>query len=210
MEWMMMIVVGLLQARPPAGGGGGGGGGPFGPGVDLGGQILIQLVAQVIGSLISGACWWGAFAKAGQPAWAGFIPIYREIIQCQIADKPVWWAILLVFGELLCAPLFLVMALLLYIEIANRFGQGAGFAIGMLCCGIIFIPILSYGSSEYMGGRRRRRRDDDDEDDEDDRPRRRRARDEDEDEDEDRPRRRPRDDDDDEGEERVRRRPRDD
>jgi hypothetical protein len=199
MQLMMMLAVGLLQARPPGGGPGAGG-----PGAgDAGAQVLIQIIALIVGQGIAGALWYGALTKAGQPGWAGFIPIYREIVLCQMADKPVWWAIVMYF----CAPVGIVLMILLYIEIANRFGQGAGFAIGMICCGIIFIPILSYGSSEWMGGRRRRRREDDEDEGDEDRPRRSRARDEDEDED-DRPRRRPRDDDDDD-DERVRRRPRD-
>jgi hypothetical protein len=200
---MILFVIGLLQVR----GGGGGGGGAAA--AEAGSQVVIQIISLVVGQAILGALWWGTFAKAGQPGWAGFIPIYREIILLQITDKPIWW---IVFA-IVCFPVWIVMYLLVLIELANRFGQGAGFAIGMFCCGIIFIPLLSYGSYEYMGGRGGRRRRDYDEDEDEDRPRRRRARDEDEDEDEDdRPRRRGRDedDDDDEGERRVRRRPRDD
>jgi len=187
MELTIMAVLAILQAGQGGGGGGGFGGGGA---ADAGAQVMLQLIGLVVGQLISGACWWGAFVKAGQPGWAGFIPIYREIILLQIAEKPVWWVVLMYF----CPIVNIIIFILVYIEVANKFGQGAGFAIGMVCCGIIFVPILSYGSSQYLGGAGSRRRDDDDED--DDRPRRSRPRDE--------------DDDDDEGERRVTRRPRDD
>ncbi len=214
MGLLVMFVLALLQAGRGAGGGGfGGGGAPPGGGMEF--NPVLQLVGIVVGNLIQGAIWWGAFAKADKPGWAGFIPVYREMIWAEIAEKPSWWGIVCGLGMIFCPILGLILALLLFIEIAPKFGQGTGYAIGMLCCGIIFIPILSYGSAEYQGGRRKRRRplDEDDEDD-DDRPRRRRARDEEEEEEEDRPRRRKPpardDDDDDEDDRRVRRRPRDD
>ncbi len=174
----------------------------------------LEVVYILVGQVLQGILWWGAFAKARQPGWAGFIPVYREIIMCQMTDKPVWWAVFSVF----CPCVWLVMYILILIEMANRFGQGGGFAVGLILLGIVFIPILSYGSSQYMGGRRGRRRprDDDDDEDDDDRPRRRRPRDEDEDEDDDdRPRKKPRardddDEDDDEDRRRIKRRPRDD
>jgi Family of unknown function (DUF5684) len=196
MELMIMVAVGLLQA------GGGGGGGPA---AAIAANLAVNVISVIVLQLILGACWWGTFAKAGQPGWAGFIPIYREIVLLQITDKPIWW---IVFA-IVCPFVWIVMYLLILIELANRFGQGAGFAIGMFCCWIIFVPMLSYGSYEYMGGRRRRRRDEDDDDD-DDGPRRRRGRDDDDDDDDDRPRRRPPARDDDDDDRGIKRRPRGD
>src|SRR5262249_11891252 len=158
---------------------------------------------------------WRVFEKAGQPGWAAIIPIYNIIVLCQIADKPVWW-----FLVYCCVPC--IGPILLGIAVAEKFGQGAGFGIGLGLLGFIFYPLLGLGSYVCEGGsggggrgRRPRRRaeeeeDDEDEDDDDDRPRRR-ARDEDdedEDEDDDRPKkkRRDEDDDDDEDDRRVKRR----
>jgi hypothetical protein len=159
---------------------------------------LVLVVVQLIGM-------WKAFEKAGQPGWAAIVPFYNVFVMCQIAGKEWWWIFIV-----LCVPI--VGALLLNIAIAEKYGQGAGFAIGLTCCGFIFWPILGFGSSQYEGGRRgrRRARDEDEDEDDDDRPRRR-ARDEEEEEEEERPRRRARDEDEDEDEDRPRkRRPRDD
>jgi hypothetical protein len=152
---------------------------------------------------------WKVFEKAGKPGWAAIVPLYNIWVLVEIAEKPSSW-----FFLILCVPCAnIVFQILLYIEIANKFGQGAGFGVGLAFLPMIFWPILGFGSAEYEGGsrRRRRRREEEEDEDEDDRPRRRRPRDE-EDEDEDRPRRRPRDDDDDDDEDdrRVKRRPRDD
>jgi hypothetical protein len=39
-----------------------------------------------------------------------------------------------------------------YIELAKAFGEGGGFAAGLIFLGIIFFPILGFGSSQYVFG----------------------------------------------------------
>ena len=162
-------------------------------------QIWVNVIAFLVSQPILGVLWLGAFNKANKPAVAAFIPIWREMNMCEMTDKPTWWAIM----SVICPCVWLIMYILIMIEMANRFGQGGGFAVGLILLGIIFIPILSYGSSQYQG--RRKRRSGGDYDDDDDRPRRRSR---DDDDDDDRPRGRGRDDDDDD--DRRVRRPRDD
>jgi hypothetical protein len=227
-----LLLLTLLQVRQPGGfnpppGGGGAGIGAI--------QVVIWIIELGV-LILTFAGMWKAFEKAGQPGWAAIIPIYNSIVMAQIADKPMWWGIMAA-----CVPCVgLVFFFLIAIGIAEKFGQGAGFGVGLALLGPIFWPILGFGSSEYEGGRRKRRRrryeDEDEDEDEDEeeyeRPRRRRPRDEDEDEEEERPRRpskparardededepprrkprpRARDEDDDEPERRIKRRPRDD
>jgi hypothetical protein len=195
--YLMLAVLAILQAR---GGGGGGGGAAAG-----GAANAIQLIIQLVVAVLQIAGMWKAFDKAGKPGWAAIIPCYNVIVLCEVAGKEWWW-----FFIYICVPI--VGPLLVNISVAEKFGQGAGFGVGLTCLPFIFYPILGFGSSVYEGGRRRRRREYEEEEEEDeDRPRRRRPRDEEE-EDEDRPRRRPRDEDDedDEDDRRIRRRPRDD
>ena len=47
----------------------------------------------------------------------------------------------------------IVVAILVIVELAAVFGKGAGFAIGILFLGFIFIPILGFGSATYIGKR---------------------------------------------------------
>jgi len=129
MQLMMMLAVGLLQV------GGGGGGGAAGQALPMPGRRCYSR-SSASWSVRGSRSPLVRRAHQGRPARLGGIhPIYREIVLCQMADKPVWWAIAMYF----CPPVGLVLMILLYIELANRFGQGAGFAIGMLCCGIIFV-----------------------------------------------------------------------
>lgn len=128
---------------------------------------MIQLVVQILISIPTIIGMWGVFAKAGKPGWAAIIPIYNIIVLLDVAEKPAWWVVLF------CCPIVnIIFSILVSIEVANKFGQGAGFAIGLVCLPFIFYPILGFGSAEYQGagGRRRRRRrreyeDDDYEDD---------------------------------------------
>lgn len=62
----------------------------------------------------------------------------------QIAQKPGWWIILFFI------PLVnLIAAILLFVAIAEKFGKGAGFGVGMAFLGFIFIPILGFGDAQY-------------------------------------------------------------
>ena len=44
-----------------------------------------------------------------------------------------------------------VICIILCIDLAKSFGKGAGFGIGLAFLGIIFFPILGFGSAQYQG-----------------------------------------------------------
>jgi uncharacterized membrane protein YoaK (UPF0700 family) len=89
---------------------------------------------------------WMTFTKAGKPGWGVLVPIYNVILMCDIAGKPWWWLLLLFI------PLVnLVVAVMLSIAIAERFGKGVGFGLGLAFLGFIFYPILGFGDAEYRG-----------------------------------------------------------
>jgi len=100
----------------------------------------LGLIATLL--VIVGA--WKTFEKAGEPGWAILVPIYNFLVVLRIAEKPWWWVLLLVI------PIVnVIISILVNIEIANRFGKGAGFGIGLLILPIIFFPILGFGESRY-------------------------------------------------------------
>ena len=91
------------------------------------------------------ASWWKVFTKAGKPGWAAIIPIYNYIVLLQIAGKPVWWIFLFLI------PLAnIVVIILMYAGISRNFGKGTGFTLGLIFLGIIFFPILAWGSAQYQ------------------------------------------------------------
>ena len=100
---------------------------------------LVLFVAWIAGG-------WKVFSKAGQPGWAFIIPIYNMIILVEIIEKPVWWVIML-----LIPGLSLIFGILANIELAERFGKGAGFGLGLVFLPFIFYPVLGFGVAEFEG-----------------------------------------------------------
>lgn len=121
---------------------GAGGTGPAGLIGSLVGLILYLAILAGVGALL----FWGVFKKSGQPPWASLIPIYNIFILCKVAGRPGWWVILFII------PIVsIVIAVILSIDVAKSFGKGIGFAIGLLLLGIIFYPVLGFGSAQYRG-----------------------------------------------------------
>ena len=114
-------------------------GGDMGPGVGT-------YVAMALISVVMIAAMWKVFTKAGKPGWAAIIPIYNIIVLLGIAGKPAWWIVLL-----LIPIVNLVIAILMYVALAEKFVKGGGFAMGLVFLGIIFFPILGFGSAQYQG-----------------------------------------------------------
>ncbi len=108
----------------------------------IGGLIYLAiLVVYIVGM-------WKMFAKAGQPGWAAIIPIYNAIVLLQIVGRPWWWILLF-----LIPIVNFIIAILVLVDLAQVFGKGAGFAIGLIFLGFIFVPILGFGSATYVGKR---------------------------------------------------------
>ena len=96
---------------------------------------LLQIIAQ-----------WKVFTKAGQPGWACIIPIYNIYIMTKIAGKPGIWTLWCLI------PLVnIVFIIWLYNMISKSFGYDEGFTVGLILLGIVFWPILGFGSSKYLG-----------------------------------------------------------
>ncbi|TAK90010.1 MAG: signal peptidase I [Burkholderiaceae bacterium] len=91
------------------------------------------------------AGFWKVFEKAGQPGWGALVPIYNGYLMAKVAGRPGWWLILMFI------PLVnFIIAIILSLDIAKKFGQGAGFGIGLLLLGFIFYPILGFGDAVYQ------------------------------------------------------------
>ncbi len=109
------------------------------------GALVFMLIWLAIAVLVI-AGFWKTFTKAGKPGWACIIPIYNAIVLLQIAGRPVWWIILLLI------PLVnIVILIMVCIDIAAAFGKGTGFGLGLAFLGMIFYPILGFGSAQYQG-----------------------------------------------------------
>ncbi len=109
------------------------------------GFFMCYMVFIVLFTLVILVGMWKVFEKAGKPGWASIIPIYNTIVLLEIASKPIWWIFLLFIP---CVNI--VVGILVLIDLAKNFGQGAGFAVGLWLLPFIFFPILGFGSSKYQ------------------------------------------------------------
>jgi Family of unknown function (DUF5684) len=112
-----------------------------------GAAALIPVLLILIITLVAIAGAWKTFTKAGKPGWACIVPIYNVIVACQIAGRPLWWAIVILIVPCLDA----VFGIIVSIDIAKSFGRGAGFGIGLALLPIFFYPMLGFGDSQYAG-----------------------------------------------------------
>ena len=106
--------------------------------------ILIILVVAFVVFII--AAMWKVFEKAGQPGWAAIIPIYNIYIMTKIGGKPgIWtlWCLIPIVNY--------IFIIWLYNMVSKSFGKDEGFTAGLVLLGIIFWPILGFGSAKYLG-----------------------------------------------------------
>jgi hypothetical protein len=89
---------------------------------------------------------WKIYTKAGQPGWAAIIPIYNWLVLLRIIGRPWWWLLLL-----LVPFLNIVIYILMMLNLAKSYGRGVGFAIGLIVFPVIWLLILGFGSSQYVG-----------------------------------------------------------
>ena len=103
------------------------------------------LVIQLAVLVLMLAAMWKVFTKAGQPGWACIIPIYNIYILTKIVGKPGWWVLLMFIPVV-----NFIIAILLSLALADSFGKGTGFAIGLLLLPFVFYPILAFGDAQYQ------------------------------------------------------------
>jgi len=103
------------------------------------GGIILSLWVIYIGSL------WLIFHKAGRSGWLIFIPIVNILVLLRIAGRPMWYLLLLLI------PLVnIIVAIMIWLDLARIFGKSTLFGLGLLFFNWIFVVILAFGQAEYQ------------------------------------------------------------
>lgn len=98
---------------------------------------LLLILAALTGA-------WNVFEKAGRRGWEALIPVYNLYVLTVITGQPWWLLVLCVI------PFINIVAMtFLYLKLAERFGLGWPFAVGLLFLPFIFFPILGFGEAAY-------------------------------------------------------------
>ena len=106
----------------------------------IGGLIYLAFMVLMVASL------WKIYDKAGEPGWAAIVPIYNVVVLLKIVGRPIWWLVLL-----LIPFVNFIIAILVMIDLAKSFGQGAGYGLGLVFLPFIFSPMLAFGDASYQG-----------------------------------------------------------
>lgn len=89
---------------------------------------------------------WKVFTKAGYPGIGAVIPIYNVYVEVKIAGYSgiaMLWFLVPIAN--------VIFAFILIFKIAEKFGKGGGFALGMIFLAPIFWGILAFDDSTYQG-----------------------------------------------------------
>ena len=107
---------------------------------------LILIFSVLAFAVLMLAASWKIFTKAGKPGWASIVPVYNAVVLLEIVGKPVWWILLW-----LIPGVNIVVIIIVYHRLALSFGKDILFTIGMIFLSFVFLPILAFGKSEYLG-----------------------------------------------------------
>ena len=103
---------------------------------------VVTLIAIVIGCLIIGFPLYTMGNKIGsQYAWFGFVPLLNILLMCEIAEKPLWWIVLMLIP---CVNI--VVGIILWMAIAERMGKPSWMGILMIvpCLNLAMPYIIAF------------------------------------------------------------------
>ena len=125
---------------------------PIDPAVSFGaaegmlvGTVIVIACIEIVCIILICVGLWLTARKAGVFGLWAIIPFVNLFVIAKIAGKPIWW------GLLCLIPLVnIVILIIMYIELAKKFGRGIGTTLGLIFLPFIFWPILGFGSAEYQ------------------------------------------------------------
>lgn len=127
----------------------------------LGVITMIMIVYLVIAIIAN----WQIYTKAGEAGWKCIIPFYNQYVRFGFTwDTTYFWVALgitvasgiisvlhiPVIGTLLSIASIVINIIALH-KLSKSFGHDIGFTLGLIFLNPIFVLILAFGSSEYIG-----------------------------------------------------------
>lgn len=146
-----------------------------GVGAILGAFLGVIIVCALVYYVLLVIAWWKLFTKAGEKGWKSIIPFYNFYIQCKLtwAPKFFWITIVLCLANgvlqgiagsmtgagstimnVIAAAVgiaILVFAIMADYRLSKAYGHGGGYTVGLIFLNFIFMLILGFGKSKYMG-----------------------------------------------------------
>ncbi len=133
----------------------------------LGGALVVIVLIGLAIAILLIISMWKIFTKAGEPGWKAIIPYYNTYTMFKFSWKVnMFWVYLAVsiassvFGRsqgflgiigMICSLALIVLSIMSMYYLAKSFGKGAGFTVGLVLLSVVFVPILAFGSAQYIG-----------------------------------------------------------
>lgn len=134
------------------------------------GSLAIALLLILVFYALMVIAYWKIFKKFGEPGWKGIIPVYNTYIQFKYTWKTIWfWIMIAVYvvsgimqsvgddgtaintvGNYIGALGSLIMIVALY-KLSKSFGHGFGWTLGLIFINPVFLLMLGFGKSQYLG-----------------------------------------------------------
>lgn len=131
--------------------------------------IAVIYILTVIG-------WWKLFTKAGEAGWKSLIPFVNTYTLYKISWSTVffWISTLILFGSsmlglfvdpnnpgtlwsivaIVLLVILAVFGVMMNLKLSKAFGHGVGFGIGLIFLHTVFVMILAFGKSQYVGNKK--------------------------------------------------------
>lgn len=112
---------------------------------------------------------WKAFKKAGKGGWEALIPIYNQVVLCQITGVNPWWVLVIYVGSIVLGflaglipfigfiftlanyAIMIYFFVVLYVSTARSFGKSDGYAAGLYFLAPIFWLLVGGKNTQYVG-----------------------------------------------------------
>ena len=119
----------------------------------LGGSIITVLLISLAVSIFAIVVMWKIFVKAGKPGWIALIPFYNTYTLFEITWGNGWYFLLIFLSiiPVLGYIAVLVVMIMTMIKLSKAFGKDSGFTVGLVLLSFVFMAILAFDSSTYLG-----------------------------------------------------------
>ena len=114
-------------------------------GAAVGGIVVVGLVGLLVAAF-SIVVVWKLYTRMGQSGWSGIVPFLNHYVVFTLNGREWWWVLLL-----LVPCVNIIVSIVFLRDVARLFGKGIGYTIGLIFLPFIFLTVLAFGSSRYVG-----------------------------------------------------------
>ena len=116
-------------------------------------MIIFGIIALALAIVVLVAQW-KVFTKAGRKGWECLIPYHCNFELLDMSNINPVLILVMIFAPIIPfvgSIAVLVIEIYLCIKLAQSFGKGTGFGVGLALLGFVFWPMLGFGKAQYQG-----------------------------------------------------------